>query len=180
MSIKDETFFEYPTFDNVRDIINYTVNRFPNNTAFILKHKDDNNVTYESITYKELKGKRVAIISKNRYEWVLSFVALLLGGIVVVPLDKDLEFGEFEKCLIRSKADAIIFSDKFEESIKQIRANGNTNIREYIAIDESAEFKNLMKVRDDGKKLLEEGNKKYINAEIKEKELLQEQHQNQK
>lgn len=188
MAIKDETFFEYPTFDNVRDIINYSVDRFPNNTAFILKHKNENNdVTYENITYKEfldevnrlgtglfnlgLQGKRVAIISKNRYEWVLSFVTLLLGGIVAVPLDKDLEFGEFEKCLIRSKADAIIFADKYEDSIKQIRANGKTNIREYIAIDDSEEFRKLSDIKDQGRKLLEGGNTKYINAEIKDKEL---------
>ena len=188
MAIKDETFFEYPTFDNVRDIINYTVDRFPDNTAFILKHKDESdNITYENITYKDfleevnrlgtglfnlgLQGKRVAIMSKNRYEWVLSFVTLLLGGMVVVPLDKDLEFGEFEKCLVRSKADAIIFSDKYEESVKQIRANGKTSIKEYIAIDDSTEFKMLMKIKDDGRKLLEEGNSRYINAEIKDKEL---------
>ena len=184
---KDETFFEYPVFDNVRDVIYYSVNNYPNNTAFKLKHKNGEEVTYQNITYSEfleevnslgtglfnlgLQGKRVAIISKNRYEWVLSFIALLLGGIIAVPLDKDLKFEEFEKSLIRSKADAIIFDEKYEESLKEIRANGNTNLKEYICMDKSEEFKELSKIKETGKKLLEEGNKRYLNAEIKDKEL---------
>lgn len=184
---KDETFFEYPVFDNIRDIIYYTVNKYPDNTAFKLKHKNGEEVTYQNVTYKEfldevnnlgtglfnlgLQGKRVAIISKNRYEWVLSFIAILLGGTVVVPLDKDLKFEEFEKSLVRSKADAIIFDSKFEDSLKEIRANGKTNLKEYISMDSSEEFKELSKVKETGKVLLENGNKKFLNAEINDKEL---------
>ncbi len=184
---KDETFFEYPTFDNIREVIYYSVNQYPNNVAFKLKHKNGEEVTYQDITYKEfldevnylgtglfnlgLQGKRVAIISKNRYEWVLSFIALLLGGIVAVPLDKDLKFDEFEKSLIRSKADAIIFDTKYEEQLKEIRANGKTNLREYISMDSSEEFKELLKIKENGKKIFESGNQRYLNAEIKDKEL---------
>ena len=184
---KDETFFEYPVFDNIRQVIYYSVEQYPDNIAFKLKHKNGEEVTYQNITYKEflqevnelgtglfnlgLQGKRVAIISKNRYEWVLSFIAILLGGIVVVPLDKDLKFEEFEKSLVRSKADAIIFDSKFEDQLKEIRANGKTNLREYISMDSSDEFKELSKIKESGKKLLEEGNEKYLNAEIKDKDL---------
>ena len=184
---KDETFFEYPVFDNIRQVIYYSVEQYPDNIAFKLKHKNGEEVTYQNVTYKEflqevnelgtglfnlgLQGKRVAIISKNRYEWVLSFIAILLGGIVVVPLDKDLKFEEFEKSLVRSKADAIIFDSKFEDQLKEIRANGKTNLREYISMDSSDEFKELSKIKESGKKLLEEGNEKYLNAEIKDKDL---------
>ena len=184
---KDETFFEYPTFDNIREVIYHSVNKYPNNIAFKLKHKEGNEVTYQNVTYSEfledvnslgtgffnlgLQGKRVAIISKNRYEWVLSYVTLLLGGIIAVPLDKDLKFDEFEKSLVRSKADAIIFDGKFEDTLKEIRANGKTNLKEYISMDSSEEFREILKIKEAGKKLLEEGNKRYLNAEIKDKEL---------
>ena len=184
---KDETFFEYPTFDNIREVIYYSVTNYPDNIAFKLKHKNGDEVAYQNITYKEfldevnylgtglfnlgLQGKRIAIISKNRYEWVLSFIATLLGGTVVVPLDKDLKQEEFEKSLIRSKADAIIFDQKYEEQLKEIRANGSTNLREYISMDASEEFKELSKVKEKGKELFEGGNKRYLNAEIKDKEL---------
>ena len=183
MMKKDETFFEYPTFDNVRDIIYYSVNNYPENIAFIIKHKNDNKeASYQYIKYKEfleevnalgtglfnlgMKRKRIAIISKNRYEWVLSFVTTLLGGMISVPIDKDLEFGEFENSLIRSKADCIIFDSKYEDTLKKIRANGKTDLREYICMDISNEFKELRKIKETGKKLLNSGNDSYLNAEI--------------
>ena len=31
--------FDYPEFDNVKDIILYAVDKFPDNKAFIIKHK---------------------------------------------------------------------------------------------------------------------------------------------
>ena len=115
---KDETFFEYPEFTNVKDIIYYSVDKFKDNRAFILKEKDENGkIKYTNITYKKflddvneygtglyrlgLKGKKLGIIAKNRYEWVLTYVACLLGGIIAVPLDKgltdiEIENGEIE------------------------------------------------------------------------------------
>ena len=185
---KDEIFFEYPTFDNIRDIIYHSVNQFPENIAFIIKHKKENKeFNYQYIKYKEfieevnslgtglfnlgMKGKRIAIISKNRYEWVLSFVTILLGGIIAIPIDKDLEFGEFENSLIRSKADCIIFDSKYENDLKRIRENGKTSLKEYICMDNSTEFKELFEIKDIGRKLLEAGNDSYIKAEINDKDL---------
>ena len=184
---KDETFFEYPELDNVRDIINYSVEKYPENIAFILKEKKDKEIKYINITYKQfkeeinnfgtglfnlgLKGKRIAILSKNRYEWVLSYVSILLGGMIAIPLDKGLTDIEIKNSLVRSKADAIIYESKYEEIIKDVRKEGNTNIREYICMDETEEFKYIQKVKANGEKLLKEGMKDFINAEIKDKEL---------
>ena len=74
--------------------------------------KKTNNIEYENITYSKmledinnlgayfyklgLKRKRIAVIGKNRYEWVIAHLANLLGGIVSVPLDKDLQYDELE------------------------------------------------------------------------------------
>ena len=80
-------------------------------------------MNYKDITYKKfieevdnlgagiynLGVKRVAIISKNRYEWILSYVSILKGGIIAVPLDKDLTEDEIENSLIKSEADCIIY-----------------------------------------------------------------------
>ena len=40
-------------------------------------------------------------ISKNRYEYALSYVSILLGGMVAVPLDKDFTEIELKNALIR-------------------------------------------------------------------------------
>lgn len=184
---KDETFFQYPTFDNIKEIIYHSVNLYENNIAFKIKEKDGEKINYKEITYKKfledvnnlgtglfnlgLKGKRVAIISKNRYEWILTYVALLLGGIIAVPLDKDLTEIEIENSLLRSKVDAIVYADKYEEMLKRIRAEGKTNIKEYICMDKTEEFRNIYDIKASGEKLLKEGNDKFLKAEINDKDL---------
>ena len=116
-----EKIFDATEFNNIKEIIYNSAKKYKDNLAFVIKHKEEKNTTYESVTYKRLledvnklgtalyslglKAKRVAIIGKNRYEWVVSYLASLLGGIVAIPLDKDLQYGELENSLIRSKAD---------------------------------------------------------------------------
>ena len=45
----------------------------------------------------------------------------LFGGIVSVPLDKDLQFAEFEQSVKRAKVDAIVFDPKCIELIEQLK-----------------------------------------------------------
>ena len=116
---KDEYFFEYPDFNNVKDIVYDVVKKYPNNTAFILKNKIGKDINYEYKTFTDflkdinnlgtglyelgLKDKRIAIIGKNRYEWVLSFTTILLGNMVVIPLYKGLTEIEIENSIKKSK-----------------------------------------------------------------------------
>ena len=68
-----------------------------------------------------LKGKRIALVGRNRYEWAVSHLANLLGGMVSVPLDKELQVDELESCLERSKADVVVFDEKYIENIEEIK-----------------------------------------------------------
>lgn len=184
---KDETFFEYPNFTNVKDVIYYSADKYKNNIAFIIKEKENEIVKYKNISYSEfldevnalgtglfrlgLKGKRVGIISKNRYEWVLAYVSCMLGGIIAVPLDKGLTDVEIENSILRSKIDCIIFEEKLENVIEEIRAKGNSNIKEYICMDENKEFKFINDIKENGKKRLQEGDNSFKETKINDKEL---------
>lgn len=184
---KDETFFEYPNFTNVKDIIYYSVDKYRENRAFIIKEKVGEEVKYKNISYGDfleevnslgtglfrlgLKGKRIGIIAKNRYEWVLSYVACLLGGMIAVPLDKGLTDIEIENSILRSKIDAIIFEDKLLGIIEEIRAKGNSNLKEYICMDKNKEFKSIEDIKISGKKRLEEGDNSFKEVKINDKEL---------
>ena len=176
---------ELPKFDNIKEIIYNSVKLYAENIAFKKKKKVENKTEYINITYekllqdinslgtmlhkKELKRKRVAIIGKNRYEWSISHLACLMGGIVSVPLDKDLQLDELEESLIRSKADAIIFDEKLEEKINIIKANKKTNIKEYICMSELKEYENVPNLLKLGKKIIEDGNHDYENYEVDSK-----------
>lgn len=177
-----ERYFEATEFENIKDIIYNSAKKYKDNTAFILKHKKDEEIQYENITYKKLleevnslgtkffdlgyKDKRIAIVGRNRYEWVLSHLANLLGGIVSVPLDKELQIDELESSLKRSKADVVIFDEKYIENIEEIKKRNNTNLKEYICMTKKEGYKDIETLKEEGKKLLDSGNKEYVNAKI--------------
>ena len=172
-------------FQNIREILNNTVEKYADNNAFIVKNKDMKTYTY--ITYKRLqeeinqlgtallklglKDKRVAVIGKNRYEWAAGYYAVVNGLGTIVPLDKGLPYEEIELSLKRSKADAIICEEAQLDAIKEIINKNTTNLSQCICMDNVEEkdvltYKGLLEV---GKKELESGNNEYLNLEIDNK-----------
>ena len=179
-----ERYFNAIEFKDIKGIIYNSAKQYAKNTAFILKHKEDKKVTYENITYKKLlqdinafgtklyemgfKDKRIAIVGRNRYEWVIAHLSNLLGGIVSVPLDKELQVDELESCLERSKADVVVFDEKYTETIEEIKSRGNTNLQEYICMSEKEGYKNFWDLKAQGEDLVQQGEKEYIQNKIDE------------
>lgn len=190
--------FEATEFNNIKEIIENSVKEYGDKNAFIIKNKNKEKI---GITYREMyddinafatslynigmQGKRVAIIGKNRYEWVVAHLANLFGGIVSVPLDKDLQLEELENSLYRSKADAIVFDSKLLKLVLEIKKRRNTILKEYIAMDtletitdvaENSDEKDIKELKfmpqmiKDGKKE-ENINKEYLDYKIKENEM---------
>ena len=175
---------EFIDFMNVKEIIKYATENYSECTAFTIKNKTGKSKEYKKITYKELnedinglgtgllnlglKGKRIAIIGKNRYEWILSYIATLNGVGIAVPLDKGLPEQEIIMSLQRSKADAIIFEENMTDLMKKIKKENNTNLSKFILMDkiEDEEFINLYTLIEDGKKQIQNGSKEYIAAKI--------------
>ena len=171
-------------FKDIKEIIYDSADKYAQNIAFIIKHQEGKEKTYENITYKMflehinclgtklydmgLKNKRIAVLGRNRYEWVLGHLTNLLGGMVSIPLDKDLQLDELENSLIRSKADAIFFDEKYIEKIEKIKSRNNTNLKEYICMTKLPEYSDVHTLTEEGKRLLEQGNKEYISAKIDE------------
>ena len=60
------------------------------------------------------KGKRIALIGENRYEWVLSYLAVTCGGMIIAPLDKALPDKEITSLIKRSEVDAVIYEKKID------------------------------------------------------------------
>lgn len=176
--------YEATEFNNIKEIIYNSAKKFSNQIAFVIKHQENKKQAYENITYKKLledinslgtalynmglNGKRVAIIGKNRYEWVIAHLANLLGGIVSIPLDKDLQYDELENSIIRSKADCIIFDEKLTDKITKIKEENNTNLTNYICMSKIEGFESVEELIKQGEDLIEKGNTEYIDAKIDE------------
>jgi len=170
-------------YKNIREILIDAASKYTNNKAFIIKNKDQK--TYTNITYKDffenikqlgtallklgLKGKRIAVIGKNRYEWAVGYYSVVNGLGTVIPLDKGLPKEEIENSLRRSKADAIICEKEYNDLMKEIIEKDNSYLSKIICMDDVEEngiiksLKNLLKI---GKEELDKGNTEYEKLEI--------------
>ena len=108
-----------------------------------------------------MKNNRVAVISKNRYEWAVSYLAVATSDLVVVPLDKSLPEEEFYSLIERSEADTIIYDNVYEDRIKKLKLDEKTSLKYFINMD--TEFNRAI---EEGKGLLSKKNCKYKKVKI--------------
>ncbi len=180
--------YQTKEYYNLKEVLANAFENYPENIAFKIKNHNAENITYREIKYKEfekeinslgtalidmgMKNKRIAVIGKNRYEWILSYVAVVNGTGIVVPLDKGLPDEEIRSSLERSKTDCVIFAKDYIDCMKKIKEENTTQIEKFICMDELSEaekkegFSYLGDLLENGKKLLEAGNKEFVNAEI--------------
>ena len=178
----EKKFYE---FRDLRELIRTSAEKYPDKVAFVTKIKDKGtkevnyiNTTYanmfETMEYlgtalieKGYQDKRIAVIGENSYHWCLSYFTAGCGVGVVVPLDKGLQKEELESCLNRSNAEVIFYDKKQAKVIEQIYKDQTTNLSLLIAMDfASQEGENMMNLIDMGQKLVENGDRRYLDAEI--------------
>lgn len=185
------------TYINIKEVISEGVEKYPNNIAFKIKTKNEkNNKEYKEITYLDMnkditavgtklidlgfKDKNIAIIGKNRYEWIVPFLATVTGVGTAVPLDKGLPEDEIESLIKRSEAKVVFFSNEYLETFEKIYDKNQTNLELYVCMDDVddvtkkkfgeklKEYKTFVR---EGNILVKKGKKAFINAKINEEDL---------
>ncbi len=116
-----------------------------------------------------LKNERIVIIGENTYNWYVSYMAMLCGVGIAVPVDKELPANEIENVINRSKASAVIFSTKKKDIINKIEDKLPT-VKYFIQMNSDEElegrnvgFNTLLK---QGAQLIENGDNSFIDIEI--------------
>ncbi len=183
----DKILYDYLKITDLKDMLNKTRDLYATRPAYKIRLE---NGKYQTFTHAQvrdmvdglgtalidlgLKGKRIAIIGENRYEWEIAYLSVVCGTGIVVPLDKSLPENELEDLVKRSKVSAIFYSKKYEEAIKKIKYRQTNQLKHLISMDLEANSegvysqKELIKV---GKKLIENGNKDFIDAKINPEEM---------
>ena len=88
----------------IKDMLAGSAELYRNNPAFWVKKKKG--APYEAVNYEllqhdvnavgsmlchmGLKGERIAVMGQNSYEWIVSYLAVINGTGIVVPIDKEL------------------------------------------------------------------------------------------
>jgi long-chain acyl-CoA synthetase len=175
-------------FTDLKDMLNKTEEIYKDRPAY--KFKTETPGKHRIITHKQfrdqikflgtalidlgLKDERIAVISENRYEWGLAYLAVATGTGVVVPLDRALPGNEIESLIIRSEAKAIFYSSKYDEVMNEIKQKGNTKIEYFISMDleESKDgIYSQKELFEKGKKLLEKGDRRFVDSKINNDEM---------
>lgn len=121
-----------------------------------------------------LKGKRIAVIGENRYEWELAYLAVACGTGIIVPLDRSLPPNELEELIERSEVEAIFYSKKYEEVIKTIRFSEKNKLKHLISMDTDIHDEGIYSEKElieKGKELVDNGNREFIDAKINPDEM---------
>ena len=116
-----------------------------------------------------LKGKRIAVIGENRYEWELAYLSVVCGTGIIVPLDKSLPENELEELIERSEVEAIFYSKKYQETIEKIKYSEKNKLKHLISMDSDIHKEGIYSEKElieKGKELVEEGNREFIDAKI--------------
>ena len=168
---------------DLKHMLETSVQAYGDNVAFMQKfHKEE---PYKSITYKEafetvnalgtalinagLKDKRIAVIGENCYQWATGYLAVICGTGVVVPLDKELGASELGQLIKESQASAVMFTEKYTDIFKEIKENGDSQLEILIKLNGDKQEENILTwsgLIAEGKKLLEKGDRRFIDAEI--------------
>ncbi len=133
---KRNTPYETTHYKTVKEFFYKSVSEYPEEDCIL--EKPDHKSPYKITTFAEFKedvdalgtalikllnqkDKRIIIIGETQYDWYASYMAMLCGVGIAVPVDKELPINELENLIRRSRATAIIYSKQKEDEIKKIR-----------------------------------------------------------
>ena len=179
--------YDYLKINDLKDMLNKTGILYADRPAYKIKVEEGK---YQIYTHKEvrdminnlgtalinlgLKGKRIAVIGENRYEWEIAYLSIVCGTGIVVPLDKSLPANELELLIERSNIEAIFYTKKYLDIIQNIKFSEKNKLKHLISMDNDESFEGIYSQKElirEGKKLIEEGNKEFLNAQINPKEM---------
>ena len=178
-----EAIHEITQIEDFKDMLEKSGEKFGDRPAYIYKTKKPDK--YKTITHRKfrkdinalgtelismgLKDRRIAVISENRYEWCVAYLAISAGTGIVVPLDKALPDNEIENLINRSEVEAIFYSEKYNDIMNKLQKEGTTKIRYFISMDTKKnkdEIYSQSELIKEGNKKLKKKNRAFIDAKI--------------
>ena len=170
-----ERLYKYREITDLKDMLKKSGEKYGEKIAYKIRQENE----YKEITHSEvrkmvdglgtklidmgLKDKRIAVIGENRYEWEIAYLSIVCGTGTVVPLDKSLPENELESLIERSKAEAIICSQKYVEILKK------TKLKYIISMDLENDNDGIISQKrliSEGIQLVKSGDTNFTNAKI--------------
>ncbi len=144
---RDLQFFEGPQIGSIQQMLLSSAARFGDKVAL----EDLNATPIQKVTFRSLldnvvkfgsalrelgvrERDHVAMISENRVQWSISYLACMLFNYVAVPVDKNLGVNEILNILHESEASSIIFSEAYESMLRE-KGSSLKHLKYFISMD---------------------------------------------
>ncbi len=173
-------YFKVHTVTDLKDLLYKSAEKHKNNIAFKLKNKDGKIYNVKYIEFKnhvealgtslidlKLSNKSIALIGKNSYSWITSYIAASIIG-TVVPIDKELHVDDIINFINISESKAIIGDEKYIKAIIENKDKLKHDII-FININNTDINNNIIKFDElinKGSKKLECGDKTFSQIKI--------------
>ena len=112
---------------DLREMLQSSAESYGGKTLFLQKEEgayksysysgfySDVNTLGVALMRRGLEGKRVIVIGENSYPWCVTYMSVVCGLGVIVPVDKEIPAEELANIAKLSGAGAIVFSEKYRE-----------------------------------------------------------------
>ncbi|MFO7636982.1 MAG: AMP-binding protein [Clostridia bacterium] len=172
-SAMDKEFvFDVHEVRDLKDMMRITVRDNGPGNAFLSKEDG----VYTGITYNELhrdmeglgtalleagyKDAFIGVMGENSYAWCLTYLAVVNGTGVIVPLDKELDAAEMLYLAEQSGMQVLVYSSKQKEKAEYLKEKSST-ISLFLSMEEE-----LPAFMEKGKNAVESGNRMYLDMGI--------------
>ncbi len=153
-------YYSHVEINNLEELLILGYNNYSNNIAFSYNYDDKriektykdvyNDVTNLSKYFnKNYKNKHIALIGENSYNWIITFLSIILSGNVCVVIDKDIEEKDLNSLLKKSDTKIICYSKKYNSFIENLKYKNIPIDNLYSYINEGKHLQNKYKVDND-------------------------------
>lgn len=125
-------YYDHIKINNLEELLYLSFKNHANNVAFSynvnnIKIKKTYREVYFDVTNlskyfnKHYKNKHIALIGENSYNWIITFLAIILSGNVCVVIDKDVDSNDLISLLKKSDTKIIYYSEYYNSYIKNLK-----------------------------------------------------------
>ena len=140
---------------DLKEMVELAENKFSERNAFCFERDGEE----KSITFSQfandiralgtyfyslgIKNSKIALIGENSYEWIVTYFAAVNGSNVIVPLDKELAYGEAINLIKNSESCALVYSDLKKNIAEECHNDEELKVEHYINMKDFADILDL-------------------------------------
>ena len=176
--MKNERLHEKQEFLNIRDLVERSVEMYPERVAYSYK-EDPRAKQSQKVTFKELRdevraistellsrgyaGKHCVVIGKFSYAWARMYFSILSIGAVIIPLDRDWSATDLAETAARADADYLFIDGDLKDKADEIVKVANVKSVIYMSGTDGETVEDVSRL---GKEKFLADSTPYYNAEI--------------